>query len=234
MRSRLTWLLVTVVACTLFASAGFWQIGRAHQKEAMLAQFAKALDAQPVSIDEALQNPDGPRPVRDTLTRRVDTPWLLLDNQRRGEAVGVLAFAVYESPDATPVVVNMGWLPLPPSREIPALLEPPATLSARGLLVDFPAQGLRLGDHSSGGIGAGPLLLTYLDPIELGQRLGMTLAPRMLRLAPDMPVGFTRDLDVLPNTLPAEQHYGYAFQWFGFAAAAACIFLILSLRTPRT
>ena len=38
------------------------------------------------------------------------------------------------------------------------------------------------------------------------------VAPRVLRLDPRQPLGYARDLDVLPNTLPPERHLGYAVQ----------------------
>ena len=60
-----------------------------------------------------------------------------------------------------------------------------------------------------------------------------TLAPRVLKLDPALPLGYTRDLDILPNTLPPERHLGYAVQWFGLALAVFITALLLTLRTRR-
>ena len=60
-----------------------------------------------------------------------------------------------------------------------------------------------------------------------------TLAPRVLKLDPALPIGYTRDLDILPNTLPPERHLGYAVQWFGLALAVFITALLLTLRTRR-
>jgi cytochrome oxidase assembly protein ShyY1 len=76
--------------------------------------------------------------------------------------------------------------------------------------------------------------LTYLDLDEVAQMIGQRPFAGLLRLAPDVQAGFERDLDALPNTLTPERHYGYALQWFGFAAALALIYLILLFRTSRT
>ena len=43
------------------------------------------------------------------------------------------------------------------------------------------------------------------------------------------PLGFARDLDVLPNTLPPERHLGYAVQWFALALAVLVTALVLTL-----
>ncbi|WP_345775980.1 SURF1 family cytochrome oxidase biogenesis protein, partial [Pseudoxanthomonas taiwanensis] len=59
------------------------------------------------------------------------------------------------------------------------------------------------------------------------------LAPRVLRLDPELPLGYARDLELLPNTLPPQRHLGYAVQWFALAAAALAIALVLTLRRRR-
>ena len=64
-----------------------------------------------------------------------------------------------------------------------------------------------------------------MDLDALSADLGLVLAPRILRLDPSLPLGYARDLDVLPNTLPPERHRGYALQWFGLALTT----LLLSL-----
>ena len=56
------------------------------------------------------------------------------------------------------------------------------------------------------------------------------LAPRVLRLDPDLPIGYARDLDLLPNTLPPERHLGYAVQWFALALAMLVIAALLTWR----
>ena len=59
------------------------------------------------------------------------------------------------------------------------------------------------------------------------------LTPRVLRLDPDLPMGYARDLEVLANTLPPERHLGYAVQWFALSAAVLVIALLLTLRARR-
>ncbi len=60
------------------------------------------------------------------------------------------------------------------------------------------------------------------------------LAPRVLKLDPDLRLGYARDLDILPNTLPPERHVGYAVQWFGLAAAVLVTALLLTWRSRRS
>ena len=54
----------------------------------------------------------------------------------------------------------------------------------------------------------------------------------MLKLDPTLPIGYARDLDILPNTLPPERHLGYAVQWFGLALTVLATALVLTFRKP--
>jgi cytochrome oxidase assembly protein ShyY1 len=99
----------------------------------------------------------------------------------------------------------------------------------RGLLAPPPATGIALGpDHIE--LDRHRWLLTRVDHAALVRELGPSLAPRVLRLDPAMPIGFARDLEVLPNTLPPERHRGYAVQWFGLALATLVTALFLGFR----
>lgn len=233
MSARARWLPLALLACAAFVSAGLWQHGRGDDKAAYLIAFEAALRADAMPLDAALETaPTLPRPVQGPLSVVEDAPWLLLDNVRRGAKVGTRAIAAYASPSGRVLLVDFGWQALPPDRRLPALAPPPSRLDARGLLVALPGQGLRLGSNPWPEA-ASQVLLTYLDLGEVGQALDAAPYPGLLRLDPAIPVGFARDLDALPNTLSPEKHYGYALQWFGFAAATAVIFLLLSFRNPR-
>src|SRR3546814_11778724 len=81
---------------------------------------------------------------------------------------------------------------------------------------------------------AGQLLATGLDAPALREQLQQpALAPRVLRLDPAAPLGYARDLDVLPNTLPPERHLGYAVQWFALALAVLAIAALLTFRKRK-
>ena len=59
------------------------------------------------------------------------------------------------------------------------------------------------------------------------------IGARVLRLDPTLPLGYARDLDVLPNTLPPEKHLGYAVQWFALALAVLATALLLTFRKAK-
>jgi surfeit locus 1 family protein len=155
---------------------------------------------------------------------------VLLDNQTLDGRSGIRVFRVFQ-PDlgSPPLLVELGWLPLPGDRQLPALAPLPDIQQVAGLLAPPPSAGLASAIASPQA--DGNLLATSLDHAVLASALKLpTLAPRVLRLDPALKVGYLRDLDILPNTLPPERHLGYAVQWFGLALTVLITALVLTLR----
>lgn len=243
-RAAAYWALPAVLVCAGFAALGSWQLQRASWKERVLAGWSVALAAQPRAYADVVAN-------RTSLPRREDAVaaddaaalplrveimghWdpgttVLLDNQRLDAAVGAMVFTRFV-PDggATPLLVNRGWIALESGRRIPSLDAPgSAHTTLRGLLVAPPSTGLKLGS-STWAPGQPAALLTWLDlPAIAG---AAPLFAGVLQLDPQLPHGFTRRWQALPNTLSPQKHRGYAVQWFGLSLAVAAIYLILALR----
>ena len=215
-----------------FAGLGRWQLGREGEKRALLAAAEAALRAPPVALSAA--SAPGDAPVRAAGTGRfLDTPVLWLDNQRRGPRVGLKMYCAFAPADGSPLLLDLGWLPLDGARTLPAERCPAGEAEVSGLLVPPPAAGLVMGE----GLQAQPdgsWLALNLDADAVASAWSLpALAPRVLRLDPALPLGHERDLDLLPNTLPPEKHRGYAIQWFGLALATLVILIVLNLRRRR-
>ena len=227
-----------------FASLGHWQLERRAEKARMLdvaaAVLAERRPQPPASLDDPARR-DG----YDWMTLRgrfADAPAVLLDNQRRGREVGVRvyrAFAVDDAPSSTPgagqaVLVELGWLPLPPDRRLPRIPRPQGEFALQGLALPPPGSGLAMAPPAPGD--GGQLLATTLDPQALAAPLGLPALPsRVLRPSSEQAFGedappYVRDFDILPNTLPPERHLGYAVQWFALSATVLVVALVLTLR----
>ena len=228
------WLLALAVAavCT---SLGFWQLQRMHAKQAQLDAAARVLEdraARPLAL---AADPSRARGYDWAAGggRFADLPPVLLDNQNRDGRPGVLAYRVFQPADAAaaPLLVELGWLPLPGDRRLPAVERPPLE-QVSGLLLPPPSAGLVAPVVAVQADGT--LLVVALDPATVATALSLpSLAPRVLRLDPDLPVGYARDLQLLPNTLPPGKHLGYAVQWFALAVAVLVIAALLTLRRRR-
>jgi len=225
------WVLAVLVAAG-FAALGVWQLGRAEQKRAMLAQVQQTLQVrQPLPLSAASQ-----------AARASDFDWaggegrfasgpaVLLDNQVRDGQPGVRIYRPFLPADGGPaILVEFGWQPLRGDRALPAVAPLPGPRQIAGLLAPPPAPGLIRG--AAVRQTDGDLLVVALQPATLAAALQLKrLAPRVLKLDPSLPIGYWRDLDVLPNTLPPERHLGYAVQWFGLALAVLATAAALTWR----
>ena len=218
----------------LFAALGRWQLGRMDEKQAMLDQVAATLARrEPVPLAAAY---DAAR-ARDFdwaqgEGRFLDAPAVLLDNQQRDGRPGVRVYRAFAPTGAPPLLVELGWLPLPGDRALPVLEPIDGPQRVRGLLAPPPSAGLAQGLSTP--TPGGDVLAVRLDAPGLPALLGVeALPPRVLKLDPDLPLGHARDLDVLPNTLPPQKHLGYAVQWFGLALAVLVTALVLTFRFRR-
>lgn len=226
---------LALLGIALFSSLGVWQLDRARQKEAMLAEAKTVLSARlPLALSAASD------PLRATAHdwaqgrgHFTSAPAVLLDNQGHQGRPGIRVFRVFQSDgNAVPLLVDLGWLPLPGDRRLPAIGNWPGPRSLAGLLAPPPSAGIA----SAVAVpqADGNLLVTSLDRALLADALKLpALAPRILRLDPAIRIGYARDLEMLPNTLPPERHLGYAVQWFGLAIAVFITALVLTLRTHR-
>jgi cytochrome oxidase assembly protein ShyY1 len=222
-------------AMALFAALGHWQLQRRHEKLAMLEAAQRVLAAraaQPLAVAAdpsrmhayAWAAGDG---------HFIDTRAVLLDNQQRAGRPGVRAYRLFQPDgDGAPLLVELGWLPLPGNRAMPDVPRIDGSRHVEGLLAPPPSPGIARSVAVPQANGT--LLATSLDPDLLRTALQQArIAPRVLRLDPQSPIGYERDLAMLPNTLPPEKHLGYAVQWFALALAVLATALLLTLRKAK-
>jgi surfeit locus 1 family protein len=255
MRSqRLLWLIPTLLLAALFAGLGQWQLERAQLKARMLVDFEAAVADAPQPIERFIEQAtlplraelamqtnshaaayDGPMlPARVSARGRFDAEAVvILDNQVLEGRPGAHTLVAFRTQSAArPVLVNLGWQPLPDRSRVERPPLPQGEVVVRGLLVPPPAVGLRLG-NAAWKRGAAPPVLAYLDIAALREQMGVDLFEGQLLLDDDIGFGLLRHWQALPNTLPPERHRGYAVQWFALALAVLAIYVVLSRRGPR-
>jgi len=226
-------LLLTVAAIALalaFASLGRWQWQRGAEKESLLQAWELALVAGQAPLAESLDGDDAlPQRVRGE--GRFVGPWLIQDNQRHQGVVGLRYFRVMRSccPERD-VLVDLGWRPWGESRQLPPPADVPESVEVAGLLVPWPGQGIELAQQDWQPSENNEILLLRIERSAIETALGKRIAPRLLRLDPELPLGFARDLEALPNTLPPERHRGYAVQWFALSLTVLVVLILLSYR----
>ena len=216
--------VMLVALLSLFFSAGFWQLGRADEKTAILERFATATadglitELVPDEAAAALRF----RTIRLTGRYRPDRQ-ILLDNMTDGGGSGYQVLTPFETGGNT-VLVNRGWVRADPDRTVlPAITVGDGQRTILARINSFPAPGLRLEQPAVGGSGW-PRRLLFPTAAEPAGVLAVELPAYQLQLMADQPDGYLRDWQAVDSG--PEKHLGYAFQWFSFAALA-CIFYAL-------
>ncbi|MBF8293438.1 MAG: hypothetical protein HW392_2265 [Steroidobacteraceae bacterium] len=215
--------IAAIAAALVFSALGNWQLGRAQEKRALAADFARAAPA----IELSALADDAPRYQRVVARGSYDPDrQFLLDNMSHAGQAGVLVLTPLGLGDGSVVLVNRGWQPFGLSRGVlpgVSITAEPRTIAGR--LDDLPRPSIRLDSPPAAGW---PRLVQYPRMDELSAMLGRELHPRVILLDSDLPDGYVREWAV-PGTT-ADRHVGYAVQWFAFAALAVAIWVALGLR----
>ena len=224
---------LALLAMAGFARLGFWQYARMHEKQALLAEVDQVMrEKRAMSL---ISDHGRPTPTWVEQDGRVEPVTLILDNQQRDGRPGVNVYCVL---DVGRVwggghrLIDFGWLPLPGDRTMPDVACPAGPLHVRGLSTALPSSGVRMGSALQQ-IGPSRWLMVRADADAIDAALHVDVPPRVVRLDPELKVGWARNLDVLPNTLPPERHLGYAVQWWALSAAVLVTALLLTFRKKK-
>lgn len=226
--------LSVIILFPALLALGFWQLDRAHQKEALFEQYQHRRVLDPVDLNAA-----SPKDVKDgkLLWRRVTVqgvyeggPHYLLDNQVLNGTPGYFVYTILRLvPGTSRVLVNRGWLPADPDRgRLPELPTPVGPVSLDGVIKDVPVTGILLGKDVSEDLPGGIIRVQKIDLDTISRRTGYKLLPFIVRLNSKSVSGFVRTW-IEPGS-GREKHLGYAFQWFLMAAALLVIYVIVNLK----
>ncbi len=215
--------MAAIAAAILFSALGNWQLGRAAEKRALAADFAREDAARDIRGLPA----GGPRYPRVFARGHYDSEHqFLLDNRVHAGRAGVHVLTPMRLADDSTVLVNRGWQPFGATRaDLPEVAVSDAPRTIHGRLDRLPRPPIELEGVPATGW---PRLMQYPNAGKLGAALGRELHDGMILLAPDEPDGFVREWTV-PGAGP-DRNLGYAVQWFAFAALAAAIWIALSLK----
>ena len=229
--STLVAVLGLLALAVLFASLGFWQLGRAETSRVAQARFSSGAN------DDVLASL--PRALDDELRfRRVEIdgeyvgqPQFLLDNMLHEGAAGyhVLTALRVRGTDEH-VLVNRGWVPVGDRAVLPDVAVAAGARTVSGKLERLPQPGLRLGEQAVDR-GAAVAVLEYPTAVELARRLGVPVHDYQVLLDPAAGDGYVRDWHA-PGMAP-ERHLAYAGQWWALGLGALAAAIVIAVRTLR-
>jgi surfeit locus 1 family protein len=221
-----------VVGCTICCTAGFWQLGRAEEKQALFTAFEKSADNEilrgPVTDDDV----DKYLYQRITLTGRYEPKrQILLDNMVHNGQPGYQVLTPLRI-GATAVLVNRGWLPGDPDRRVlPNVAVTDKIRDVTGRLYRLPRVGYALESATSTIQTNKPVRLSFPTVAEITAQVGFPVHNYQLLLDSTEADGYTREWR--PALMSPEKHLAYAIQWFMIAITIVIIYVALTVRIAR-
>jgi surfeit locus 1 family protein len=223
---------LTALLVAAFVSLGWWQVGRAREKQAMLESFEHgtsssiALDEATIDVLPRFQHVSAEgqyEPVRQVLLDNMPSStgrpgYRVLTPLKRLGAGRVL-------------LVDRGWVPLGATRQqLPVVAVDTAPRTVAGRLDQLPVPGVRVGNAQAPGETGWPRVLNFPTQADVEAVLGEPVESRILLLDASSPDGYQRNWR--PSVgFPPSRHLGYAIQWFALAVTLVAIFVALSLKS---
>jgi surfeit locus 1 family protein len=225
-RTSIKLTLVLLALALLFARLGWWQLERKTEKQLLFGQFG---NGPILGVEQALES--GEKFARVEAHGRYDpSRHVLLDNKILNGRAGVHVLTLFTLGNGTGILVNRGWLPLPPDRRsLPAVETDDSMRMITGILNKPSAGGPRIGEPDVLVADRWPQLVTYLDLDSVSDALNSPLEPWLLQLEPEDESGF-EGRQWQAAVMGPEVHGAYALQWFSLAAAAFIIWITLGVR----
>jgi surfeit locus 1 family protein len=227
-RPSISFTLLLLLLTLLFVALGTWQTRRAAEKQVMEQQHRLAGNE---SLETAIAGND--RFSRIEVFGHYDpSRHVLLDNQIWQGRAGVYVFTPFHTVAGRTILVNRGWLPLPPDRKtLPEIPTPQNEIVLRGMLNKLPVPGRILGSADELDKGKWPQLVTYLNLADISGSLGLPLENWIVQLSESEQGGFEgREWKAV--FLSSDRHRAYAFQWFALAAASIMMWVYIGFRKP--
>ncbi|HHH45236.1 MAG TPA: SURF1 family protein [Gammaproteobacteria bacterium] len=221
--------LVTLLLLGLLLSLGFWQLDRAREKRALLAEFAQGRDGAIIQIEADLRSFDGLQYERAGAIGHYDTAHqFLLDNRTYNGKAGYHVLTPFMLRDSgAGVLVNRGWVPIRGGRDrLPELAVGSEHRRLTGLIKQPSGKTFMLGEEEARK--GWPYRIQRIETERLARELGYPLLPIVLLLDPDEEDGFVRDWH--PLVFGPERNVGYAVQWFGLALALLVIYIVVNTK----
>jgi surfeit locus 1 family protein len=220
--------VMLVVLLTIFISAGFWQLRRAAEKEAIENSFATGADM------ELLYEPISDAVAADSRYRRLQLEGMflpeqqiLLDNIVHNGINGYEVLTPFVT-GTTTIMVNRGWIRANHDRRIlPDISVTAEIRTVTGIVNKFPVPGIRFAAEYPNDM-PWPRRLLYPDQETIAEALGRPITSYQLLLTENQPDGYKRKWKAI--TVDPKTNYGYAFQWFSFATLAIIFYIILMTR----
>lgn len=226
---RLIPTLAMLFGMALFIYLGAWQTGKGNRLEAELAQHALRGQLGPTAVTGQRLDPQATQDLPLTVTGTFEAQYqIFLDNRQENGQPGVHVITpLHIEGSDTRILVNRGWVGWSQGRSVlPVVATPSGRVQVVGLgVVPSTKKFFLMPDHPE----AQTKLWSRVDMPRFEAMIGHPLQPVVV----EQTGGDVADTLVRHWGPPEDRvgmHRGYAFQWFGMAAALLLFYLFASFR----
>lgn len=228
-RFRLIPFLAAVAAAAIGIALGNWQSGRAQQKEAIEARMAEREQLPPLQLEAGELPPAAELEFRQVVVRgQFVSGWnVFLDNRPHDGVAGFHVLAPFRMKDGSHLLVKRGWVPrdVADRARVPAISDASGEQEITGRVRLSTGKVMQLGEPAPLRPGAIVQNAEIADFAQAGQ---WQMVPFLLEQTGAADQALVRDWP-RPSS-GADKHRGYAFQWYGLAAAALGFFFVTGIR----
>jgi surfeit locus 1 family protein len=217
---RLVTTLAAVAAIAVTLALAHWQLGRAHEKEALAARLQSLAKDAAVTLSSAQARVEDVEWRRVTAHGRFDPRHgVLIDNRIHHGVAGYHVVMPLAMEGGRFVLVNRGWVAGNADRSrLPEVRTPADPVEITGLAVVPGRRFLELSDQvAEGRVWQNLTLERYRRAVPI------PLQPVMIQQENTLADGLVREWD--PPNVGIDKHYGYAFQWLAIGVTILGFYL---------
>ncbi|GAW95074.1 MULTISPECIES: SURF1 family protein [Colwellia] len=242
------WLGFTLIVFVGLVKLSFWQYDRGLEKERRAARITQLNQQSPLTLKEIVRLSKekqftGKESINDfpvTINGQFNENYIfLLDNQVEKTSLGYRVLQVVETATHA-VLVNLGWVQGSIDRSIlPEVIPLQGHYTFKGH-VRIVEQGIMLAEQdftqASWPLRVQQIELakfsTLINKAQLNKvRLNKPLLPFVIYVDQEENLGYKKNWH--PIVMPAEKHFGYAFQWATLAIAWLILMICLRINTAK-
>ncbi|OUR78392.1 hypothetical protein A9Q75_13720 [Colwellia psychrerythraea] len=241
LRSTL-WLGLTIIVFACLVKLSFWQYNRGFEKEQRAIRIMQLNQQSPLTLSEIVKlSKDkqftGKESINDfpvTIIGQFNGDYVfLLDNQVENNSLGYRVLQVVETPTHS-VLINLGWVQGSIDRSILPDVTPLHGQHNFQGHVRIVEQGIMLAAQDF----TQPSWPLRVQQIELNKfsalispLIDKPLLPFVIYVDQEENLGYKKNWH--PMVMPAEKHFGYAFQWAALAIAWLILMIYFRIKTRK-
>ncbi|MEI6894017.1 MAG: SURF1 family protein [Colwellia sp.] len=232
------WFGLTLIVFVCLLKLSFWQYNRGFAKEQRALRITQLNQQSPLTLNQVVKlstekQVTGNESINDfpvTITGIFDSEHIfLLDNQVENRSLGYRVLQVIETPTHK-VLVNLGWIQGSINRNILPDIPPlhgQYKFQGHIRLVEL---GLMLQAQDFSQV-SWPLRVQQIELLKFSTLIHKPLLPFIIYVNQNESLGYKKNWH--PMVMPAEKHFGYAFQWIALAIAWLILMISLKIKSRK-